>query len=103
MRVRIALAAIVGLSLTGPAPAQTAGGIPPSDALGAPGPGTGGTRIGEGGRHPAADLPAVNLPGGANPSNSSVPGTTPGVWIGGSPTSGPPGTGGTAGGAGLDR
>ena len=36
----------------------------------------------------------------ASGSNSSVPGTTPGVNIGGTPTAGPPGTGGTAGGIG---
>ncbi|RVU14536.1 hypothetical protein [Methylobacterium oryzihabitans] len=98
MRSGIILAAAFGLSLAGAATAQTAGGLPPSDALGAPGPGTGGTRTGDRGRPPP-----VNVPGGANPSNSSVPGTTPGVWIGGSPTGGPPGTGGTAGGAGLDN
>lgn len=39
----------------------------------------------------------------ANPSNSPVPGTTPNVTIGGTPTSGPPGTGGTAGGPSLAR
>jgi len=38
----------------------------------------------------------------ANPSNTPVPGTTPGVNIGGTPTSGPPGTGGTSGGPSLD-
>ncbi len=39
----------------------------------------------------------------ANPSNSPIPGTTPGVNIGGTPTSGPPGTGGTSGGPSLGR
>ena len=38
----------------------------------------------------------------ANHSNSSVPGTTPDVNIGGTPTGGPPGTGGTSGGPSLD-
>ncbi|MEH3143944.1 MAG: hypothetical protein PGN34_00965 [Methylobacterium frigidaeris] len=97
MSLRIVLAAALSLSLPGAALAQTAGGIAPSDALGAPAPGHG-ARTGDHGRPPP-----VTVPGGANPSNSSVPGTTPGVWIGGSPTSGPPGTGGTAGGAGLDN
>lgn len=39
----------------------------------------------------------------ANSSNSPVPGTTPGVNIGGTSTSGPPGTGGAAGGPSLAR
>lgn len=39
----------------------------------------------------------------ANPSNSPVAGTTPGVNIGGTTTGGPPGTGGSAGGPSLDR
>jgi hypothetical protein len=38
----------------------------------------------------------------ASPSNSSVPGTTPDVNIGGTPTGGPPGTGGTSGGPSLN-
>lgn len=36
-------------------------------------------------------------------SNLSVPGTTPDMTIGRTPTSGPPGSGGTAGGPALDR
>ncbi|NEU15021.1 hypothetical protein G3T14_23545 [Methylobacterium sp. BTF04] len=43
--------------------------------------------------------PAPNVVG--NPSPASVPGTSPSVNIGGTPTSGPPGTGGTAGGPSL--
>ncbi|GJE39095.1 hypothetical protein [Methylobacterium persicinum] len=39
----------------------------------------------------------------ANPSNSPVVGTTPGVNIGGTTTGGPPGTGGTSGGPSLGR
>ncbi len=43
--------------------------------------------------------PAPNVVG--NPSPASVPGSTPGVNVGGTPTSGPPGTGGAAGGPSL--
>ncbi|MCE4225375.1 hypothetical protein HCU64_16590 [Methylobacterium sp. C25] len=75
-----------------------------------------------GAAHTGVPAPAVTggvrsgtVPGGAlddrspaagntvNRSNSSVPGTTPGVNIGGTSTSGPPGTGGAAGGPSLDR
>lgn len=86
-RLALSFGLLLGL-LTGGAEAQTARVPPASDAVGAPGPGTG--------TKPPASRPTQNLPG--NPSSTSVPGTTPGVWIGGSPTAGPPGTGGTAGG-----
>ncbi|KQP30410.1 hypothetical protein ASF27_05685 [Methylobacterium sp. Leaf102] len=43
--------------------------------------------------------PAPNVVG--NPSPASVPGSTPGVNVGGTPTSGPPGTGGASGGPSL--
>lgn len=39
----------------------------------------------------------------ANSSAMSVPGTTPDITIGGTPTSGPPGSGGAAGGPTPDR
>lgn len=50
-----------------------------------------------------AASPGVGAAAGttATPSNSPVPGTTPGVNFGGTPTAGPPGTGGTAGGPAL--
>ena len=43
--------------------------------------------------------PTPNVVG--NPSPAAVPGSTPGVNIGGTPTGGPPGTGGAAGGPSL--
>lgn len=91
-RIRIALAAT--LLLGGAALAETARVPAPSDALGAPGP-RGGPPAGPAGDE-TVSRPPRNLPG--NPSSTEVPGTTPGVWIGGSSTAGPPGTGGPAGG-----
>ncbi|MFE1599308.1 hypothetical protein [Methylobacterium sp. ID0610] len=95
-RLTLALAAGLGLMLAGAAEAQTARLPPPSDALGAPGPGTGGGRVEGPGETGSVSRPPRNLPG--HPSSNSVPGSNPGVWIGGSPTAGPPGTGGPAGG-----
>lgn len=86
--IRPTLALALTLGFLGAAEAQTARVPPASDAVGAPGPGTG--------TKPPASRPTTTLPG--NPSGNSVPGTNPGVWIGGSPTAGPPGSGGTAGG-----
>lgn len=63
-----------GAGNTGVAPPATVGGVPPGTRDLGPSPITRGNE--------------------ANPSNSSVPGTTPDVNIGGTPTSGPPGTGG---------
>ncbi len=84
------------LALTAPAAAQVVTGGAGNTGVQAPA-GTGGVRPG------ARDLgPTVPSAGNAaNPSNSAVPGTTPGVNIGGTQTSGPPGTGGTAGGPAL--
>ncbi|WP_407524923.1 hypothetical protein [Methylobacterium oryzisoli] len=98
MRTTIALSAALGLALTGATAAQTARVPPPSDAVGAPGPsGNAGPVSGHGG---SATRSPPNLPG--NPGREPVPGSMPGVWIGGSPTGGPPGTGGTAGGIAAD-
>lgn len=72
-----------GAGNTGVAPPATVGGVPPGTRDLGPSPITRGNE--------------------ANPSNSSVPGTTPDVNIGGTPTSGPPGTGGTSGGPSLGR
>lgn len=94
MRTTIALAAALGLALAGPVPAQTARVPAPSDAVGAPGP-SGNADVGLG-HTGSVSRPPRTPPG--NPGSESVPGSTPGVWIGGAPTSGPPGTGGTAGG-----
>ncbi|MDH3028260.1 hypothetical protein [Methylobacterium fujisawaense] len=72
-----------GAGNTGVAPPATVGGVPPGTRDLGPSPITRGNE--------------------ANPSNSSVLGTTPDVNIGGTPTSGPPGTGGTSGGPSLGR
>lgn len=97
-RTLVALAGALTLILAGPAWAQTVTGgagntgvAPPATAGGA-GPG-------------ARDLGPSPITRGnaANPSNTPVPGTTPGVNIGGTPTSGPPGTGGPSGGPSLGR
>ena len=94
MRTKLVLLAALGAMVAGPAWAQqvTTGGAgntgvtPPGTVDGA-GPG-------------ARDLGPSPIARGneASPSNSSVPGTTPHVNIGGTPTGGPPGTGGTSGG-----
>ncbi|KAB1068134.1 hypothetical protein F6X51_27160 [Methylobacterium planeticum] len=100
MRTTIALAAALGLVLAGPALAET---LAPTGGAGNTGvkapPGTG--SVGP----DARDLGPIPITSGnmANPSNSSVPGTTPDVNIGGTATGGPPGTGGTSGGPSLDR
>lgn len=94
----LAFAATFGLVLSLPASAQvvTGGagntGVTPPATVGG---------VGRGER----DLGAGPVARGneASPSNMSVPGTTPDVNIGGTPTSGPPGTGGTAGGPSLAR
>ncbi|KAA0112449.1 hypothetical protein CIW48_30425 [Methylobacterium sp. P1-11] len=97
-RLTMALAGALSIALAGPAEAQviTGGagntGVPPPPAVGGAAPG-------------ARDLGPSPITRGneANPSNSPIPGTTPGVNIGGTPTSGPPGTGGTSGGPSLGR
>lgn len=95
-RTTIALAAALSLSLAGPALAQLA----PTGGAGNTGVTTPSMAPGPVPRADDPDLrPAPNVVG--NPSPSSVPGSTPGVNIGGTPTSGPPGTGGTAGGPSL--
>lgn len=100
MRTTIALAAALGLALCGSALAEPL----------APTSGAGNTGVkapaGTGGVGPdARDLDPSPITAGniANPSNSSVPGTTPGVNIGGTQTSGPPGSGGAAGGPSISR
>ena len=99
-KITLAAAALAGLSLAlgGPASAQIVTGGTGNTGV-APPAGVGGVRPGE------RDLGPSPITRGnqANPSNSSVPGTTPGVNIGGTVTGGPPGTGGTAGGPSLDR
>jgi hypothetical protein len=98
MRTTFALAGLLGLLAAGPASAQTvtggAGqtGVTPPATVGGVGSG-------------ARDLGPSPITRGneASPSNSPVPGTTPNVNIGGTPTSGPPGTGGAAGGPSLGR
>ena len=96
-RTPIALAALAFL-LAGSASAQVVTGGAGNTGVAAP-PGTGGVGAG------ARDLGPSPITRGneANPSNASVPGTTPNVNIGGTPTSGPPGTGGAAGGPSLGR
>ncbi|SFG60759.1 hypothetical protein [Methylobacterium gossipiicola] len=50
----------------------------------------------------SADRPSRSAPNVVgNPSPAAIPGSTPGVNIGGTPTGGPPGTGGAAGGPSL--
>jgi hypothetical protein len=98
MRTTFALAGLLGLLAAGPAAAQvvTGGagqtGVTPPATVGGVGSG-------------ARDLGPSPITRGneASPSNSPVPGTTPNVNIGGTPTSGPPGTGGAAGGPSLGR
>lgn len=98
MRTTFALAGAIGLMLAGSASAQvvTGGagntGVAPPATVGGAGSG-------------ARDLGPSPITRGneASPSNSPLPGTTPNVNIGGTPTSGPPGTGGAAGGPSLGR
>lgn len=96
-RITMALAGALSIVLAGPAEAQviTGGagntGVPPPAAVGAA-PG-----VRDLGPSP------ITRSNEANPSNSPIPGTTPGVNIGGTPTSGPPGTGGASGGPSLGR
>lgn len=97
-RTLAALAGALSIALAAPVSAQTATGgagntgVAPPATTGGAGPG-------------ARDLGPSPVTRGneANSSNSSIPGTTPGVNIGGTPTSGPPGTGGTSGGPSLGR
>lgn len=97
-RSLVALAGALYLVLAGPVSAQvvTGGagntGVAPPVTTGGAGPG-------------ARDLGPGPITRGneANRSNAPIPGTTPGVNIGGTPTSGPPGTGGTSGGPSLGR
>lgn len=97
-RTFMALAGALSCALVGPASAQVVSGgagntgVAPPATTGGAGPG-------------ARDLGPSPITRGneANPSNSPIPGTTPGVNIGGTPTSGPPGTGGAAGGPSLGR
>jgi len=101
-RTKIALAGAVALTLTGPALAQVTTGGAANTGV-APPPVVGGVPAGTV-RSGTLDsrVPARSSGGNAaNRSNSSVPGTTPDVNIGGTPTSGPPGTGGAAGGPSL--
>ena len=95
-RTTITLAAIIAIA--GPASAQVVTGGAGNTGVKPPSS-VGGVRPGE------RDLGPSPITRGneANPSNSSVPGTTPDVNIGGTATSGPPGTGGTAGGPSLGR
>ena len=97
-RTIVALAGALVLALAGSAAAQTVTGGAGNTGV-APPATTGGASPG------ARDLGPSQITRGneANPSNSSIPGTTPGVNIGGTPTSGPPGTGGTSGGPSLGR
>ena len=96
-RTTMTLAGLLSVVLAAPAVAQivTGGagntGVAPPATVGGVGPG-------------APDLGPSPITRGneANHSNTPVPGTTPGVNIGGTPTSGPPGTGGTSGGPSLD-
>ncbi|EIZ82990.1 hypothetical protein WYO_4283 [Methylobacterium sp. GXF4] len=96
-RMTLALSGALTLLLAGPAAAQVTTGGAGNTGVTAP-PTTGGVGAGTVGNGPNAQITTGTT---ANPSNSSVPGTTPGVNIGGTPTSGPPGTGGTAGGPAL--
>lgn len=94
MRNPLIPALILGLAFAGGALAQGA----PAGPLGEPGRNAAGVESGVRRVEPGP-RPATVAPG--NPSPSSVPGTNPGVNIGGTPTSGPPGTGGAAGGPGI--
>lgn len=97
VRTTIALFGALGIALAGPAAAQVVTGGAGNTGV-APPAGTGGVSPG------ARDLGPSPITRGneANRSNSPVVGTTPNVNIGGTPTSGPPGTGGPSGGPSLD-
>ncbi|GEP10279.1 hypothetical protein MGN01_21240 [Methylobacterium gnaphalii] len=90
-----------GIAMAAPASAQIVTGGAANTGVPAPAV-TGGVRSGT---VPGGALdersPSATAGNAANRSNSSVPGTTPDVNIGGTPTSGPPGTGGAAGGPSL--
>lgn len=87
------LSLLAGAATTPAAVAQVVTGGAGNTGVAAP-PGTGGVAPGERDLGPAP----VARGNAASPSNTPIPGTTPGVNIGGTPTGGPPGTGGTAGG-----
>lgn len=101
-RTKLAIAAALSITLAGPAAAQVTTGGAGNTGVPAP-PVTGGVPAGTVGRGDVIDdrVPPSASGNAASPSNSSVPGTTPGVNIGGTSTSGPPGTGGAAGGPAL--
>lgn len=84
--------------LAGPASAQVVTGRAGNTGI-APPPSVGG--VSRSGR----DLGPAPIARGneASSSTMSVPGTTPDITIGGTPTGGPPGSGGAAGGPALDR
>ncbi|MEE7449808.1 hypothetical protein MRF4_19410 [Methylobacterium radiotolerans] len=97
-RTLTALAGALSLVLVEPASAQVVTGGAGNTGVTAPAT--------AGGTGPQArDLGPSPITRGneANPSNSPIPGTTPGVNIGGTSTSGPPGTGGASGGPSLGR
>jgi hypothetical protein len=94
----LSLAGILGLILATPAPAQVVTGGAGNTGVAQPAS-VGG--VGRGERNLGAG--PVARGNEASPSNMSVPGTTPDVNIGGTPTGGPPGTGGTSGGPSLDH
>lgn len=92
-RIPLATALAVILAL-GPASAQT---LAPTGGAGNTGVARPSSGPGAVPRDPDSGVrPAPSVPG--NPSPAAIPGSTPGVNIGGTPTSGPPGTGGAAGG-----
>ena len=95
-RTSLALATLL-TALSGPALAQT---LAPTGGAGNTGVTTPAMQPDEGLQSKDRPLrPAPNVVG--NPSPAAVPGSTTGVNVGGTPTSGPPGTGGTAGGPSL--
>lgn len=98
IRTAIALAGALSTATASPVMAQVVTGGAGNTGVAPPGS-VGGVAPG------ARDLGPSPITRGneANPSNSSVPGTTPDVNIGGTPTRGPPGTGGTSGGPSLGR
>ncbi len=102
-RVKYGLLALLAIGLAGgSASAQVTTGGAANTGIPAPSV-TGGVRTGTVGRDVPIDTRNPPAPAGnaASGSNSAVPGTTPGVNINGAVTSGPPGTGGAAGGPSL--
>ncbi|MBY0259738.1 hypothetical protein MKK58_15710 [Methylobacterium sp. J-078] len=98
-RTHLAAALALTVSLAAPAAAQT---LAPTGGAGNTGVAAPASGPGTTPRDTDAGLrPAPSVPG--NPSPAAVPGSTPGVNIGGTPTSGPPGTGGAAGGPSIGR